>query len=99
VHVVPCRASTSPKLKNASRFETISTYILLGNGVSHFTHVGVDVPKSKTTITSTHVFERYVIRCRSKNVYLKDMCLKEIGLCAALNIVFSETYCLELRKL
>ena len=40
------------------------------------------MPKLKTTIIWTPVFERYVVRCGSKNWHQIYMCLKEIGLCA-----------------
>ena len=42
----------------------------------------VDVPKSKTTIIWTPIFEWYVVRCGSKNRHPIHMCLKEIGPCA-----------------
>ena len=42
----------------------------------------VDMPKSNTTIMWTPIFEGYVVKCGSKNWHQKDMCPKEIGLCA-----------------
>ena len=43
----------------------------------HFSRVKVGVPKSKTTIIWTPIFEWYVVRCRSKNWHHKDMCLRK----------------------
>jgi hypothetical protein len=40
------------------------------------------VPKLNMTIIWTPTFEWYVVRCESRNWHQKDMCLKEIRLCA-----------------
>ena len=42
----------------------------------------VDVLKLNTTTIWTLTYERYVIKCGSKNHHQKDMCLNGIGLCA-----------------
>ena len=42
----------------------------------------VDVPKMKGTIIWTPMFERYVVNYGPKNGHQKDMCWKEMGVCA-----------------
>jgi hypothetical protein len=42
----------------------------------------VSRPNSVTYLNGTPIFEWWVVRCRSKNKYQKDMCLKEARLCA-----------------
>ena len=42
----------------------------------------VDVPNSIVYLNWMPILERYMVRCGSKNGYLKVMWLKEIGLCA-----------------
>ena len=37
-----------------------------------------------------NIFEWYVVCCGSKNRYKKDMCSKEIRLCAQINDVYSK---------
>ena len=39
-----------------------------------------DVPKLSIATIWTPLFERYMIRCQSKNGHQKDKCLKETGL-------------------
>ena len=38
------------------------------------------MPKSVTCSHRAPIFEWYLVRCCSKNGYIKDVCLKEIGL-------------------
>ena len=42
----------------------------------------VDVSISVPSLDWTPIFEWYVVRCGSKNIYQKDTCLKEIRLLA-----------------
>ena len=47
------------------------------------------MPISVASLNQPPIFEGYVIRCASKNIHAKHMCLKEIGLCDENN-----THCL-----
>ena len=46
---------------------------------------------SITFFIRTHAFDRYVVRCDSKNGFQKDMSLKEIGLGAQNTITILES--------
>jgi hypothetical protein len=49
-------------------------------------HFKIDMPKSNITIMWTPIFERYAVRCESKNRHQKDMFLKENRPCAQIKL-------------
>lgn len=42
----------------------------------------MDDPSSVAFLNQAPIFKWYVVRCGSTNIFQKDMCSKEIGLCA-----------------
>jgi hypothetical protein len=40
--------------------------------------VKVEVPSSVAYLDQAPIFEWYVVRCGSKNIYHKDMCIKRL---------------------
>ena len=48
----------------------------------------VDVLNAATYLNQIHIFEWYVVRCDFENGFQKDICLKEIGLCAQNMLTF-----------
>ena len=40
-----------------------------------------------TYFYQTSIFDCYVVWCSSKNIYLKDTCLKEFGMCVETTVI------------
>ena len=59
-------------------------YIVVVNSIIEYSY-------SITFFIRTHAFDRYVVRCGSKNGFQKDMSLKEIGLGAQNTITILES--------
>jgi hypothetical protein len=56
----------------------LSTFVMKAN---------IGVPNSVTYLNRTPIFDCYVVWCSSKNIYMKDTCLKEFGMCVETTVI------------
>ena len=67
-------------MTNQKQYEHLQ-FLVCGPTIESFCSK-VDTPKSNIAIIRAPIVEWYVVRYESKIIHQKDMCSKEIGLCA-----------------